>query len=157
MPVLYPERPVVGVGSLVLDDGRILLVKRGYPPNKGRWSVPGGHVEIGEGILDAAKRELEEETGIIGKPLGVVNVDDAITVDENGVKYHYVLITVLLKMIGGTLRPGGDALDAAFFDINEAEKLNLTESVRGLLEKIKQGLLCLERPIPVRKYSPGDY
>ena len=157
MPVLYPERPVVGVGALVLEKDRILLIKRGYPPSKGRWSIPGGHVEVGEGVLEAAKRELEEETGVIGEPLGVVNVDDAITIDERGVRYHYVLITVLLRRVGGALRAGGDAVDVGFFKISEAKRLNLTPSVRGLLEKIESGLLCLERPIPVRRYSPGDY
>jgi 8-oxo-dGTP diphosphatase len=155
--VLYPERPVVGVGALVLEGNKILLVKRGYPPSKGRWSIPGGHVEIGETILEAARRELEEETGIIGEPLGVVNVDDAITIDERGVRYHYVLITVLLKRVGGTLRPGGDAVDVGFFELEEAKKLNLTSSVRGLIEKIEKGYLCLDKPIPVRRYSPGDY
>ncbi len=158
MPVFYPKRPVVGVGSLIIENGKILLVKRGYPPSKGRWSIPGGHVEIGEGILDAARRELEEETGIMGEPLGVVNVDDAITIDKKGlVKYHYVLVTVLFKRVSGDLRPGGDAIEARFFDINKAKSLKLTDSARGLLEKIKSNLLCLEKPIPVRKYSPEDY
>ncbi len=156
MPVLYPKRPIVGVGALIFEDNKILLVKRGYSPSKGKWSIPGGHVEVGEGVLEAAKRELEEETGIVGEPLGVVNVDDAITYDRNGVKYHYVLITVMLKRKGGSLRAGGDAEEARFFSIDDAKKLDLTPSVRGLLEKIESGLLCLEKPIPVRKYSPGD-
>ncbi|NOZ30825.1 MAG: NUDIX domain-containing protein, partial [Crenarchaeota archaeon] len=80
----YPEMPLVGVGALVIRDGKILLVKRKYPPGKGRWSIPGGHVEVNESILEAARRELLEETGIEGDPLGVVNVDDAIIYDDDG-------------------------------------------------------------------------
>lgn len=156
MPKLYPDHPVVGVGALVLDSGRILLVKRAYPPGRGRWSVPGGHIELGEGVLEAAVRELKEETGIEGEPLGVVNVDDVITRDERGVRYHYVLITVLVKPVGGEVKPGGDALEAGFFTLDEAKKLDLTPSTRGLIDKIERRLLCVEKPIPVNRYSPRD-
>ena len=153
----YPERPVVGVGALVLRSGEILLVKRKYPPGRGLWSIPGGHVNLGEGILEAAVRELEEETGIRGVPLGVVNVDNAIIRDDEGrVKYHYLLVTVLVKPEGGRLRAASDALDAGFFPLDEAKGLPLTDSVRGLIEKIERGLLPLDRPCPVRTYSP-DY
>ncbi len=152
----YPKAPVVGVGALVLDSGRILLVRRAYPPGKGLWSVPGGHVELGEGLLEAAERELLEETGLEGEALGVVNVDDAITIDGRGVRYHFVLITVLVRVKGGILRPGGDALEARFFTLEEAKRLELTPSTRGLIEKIEKGLICIDRPIPVRRYSPRD-
>ncbi len=154
MPRTYPSAPQVGVGCLVLEGSRILLVKRAYPPGKGKWSIPGGHVELGEGLAEAAARELLEETGLEGEPLGVVNVDDAITVEDGRVKYHYVLVTVLMRPTGGSLRPGGDALEARFVDLLEALKLDLAPSVRGLIEKIVEGQLCMEKPIPVRRYSP---
>jgi ADP-ribose pyrophosphatase len=156
LPRLYPDSPQVGVGSLVLENGRILLVKRAYSPGRGLWSIPGGHVELGESVLEAAVRELREETGLEGEPLGVVNVDDAITIDSRGVRYHYVLVTVLLRVKGGELRPGGDAVEVGFFTLEEAKRMPLTPSVRGLIEKIERGMLCLEKPIPVRKYSPPD-
>jgi ADP-ribose pyrophosphatase len=96
-PHAYPREPKVGVGCLVLRKDKILLVKRKYPPNPGKWSIPGGHMELGESILETAARELEEETGLKGKPLGVVNVDDFIMKDKLGrIKYQYVLVTVLL-------------------------------------------------------------
>ena len=155
-PVVYPERPVVGVGCLVIEGGRILLVRRAYPPGKGKWSIPGGHVELGEPVLRAAARELLEETGVEGEPLGVVNVDDAITVDENGVKYHYVLVTVLLRRLKGEPRPGGDALEAGFYRLEEAKRLDLTPATRGLIDKIESGRLCLEKPIPVGLYRLPD-
>ena len=156
MPRLYPEAPLVGVGSLVLRGSRILLVRRAYSPAKGKWSIPGGHVELGESVLEAAVRELREETGLEGRPLGVVNVDELIKRDEAGVRYHYVLVTVLVDAPEGEPRPGGDALEAGFYELREALGLDLAPSVRGLIEKILRGELPLERPIKPRKYSPPD-
>lgn len=159
MPRLYPRSPVVGVGGLVLEGGSILLVRRGYPPGRGRWSVPGGHVEVGETLYEAAVRETLEETGVETRPLGVVNVDDAITVDSSGVRYHYVLITVLLEPTrpGQEPRPGGDATDARFYPLERAlSDLDLTDSTRGLILKIIQARIPLEKPIPVARYTPLD-
>jgi len=155
-PVTYPRRPLVGVGCLVLREGRILLVKRAYPPGKGRWSIPGGHVEIGESLLKAAERELKEETGLKGVAVGVVNVDEVITVDERGVRYHYILVTVLIDGVTGDPRPGGDALDAKFYRLDELKGVELTPATRGLISKIEDGKLFLDRPIPVGSYSPKD-
>ena len=76
---LYPSQPVVGVGSLVLRGQEVLMVRRAVPPEAGRWALPGGKVELGEVVLEAAERELEEETGLSCEPLGVVNVDEIIT------------------------------------------------------------------------------
>lgn len=150
----YPSYPRVGVGCLVFDEvGRVLLVKRAYPPGAGRWSIPGGHVEIGEDLVEAASRELEEETGIKATPLGVVNVDTLVVLDERGlIKYHYVLVDVLFKNPLGSLRPGGDVLEAGFYHLEEALRMNLTMSVRGLLEKIVAGILPLGQPILHRVY-----
>jgi len=155
---LYPDRPLVGVGGLVLNGDRILLVKRGYPPSKGYWSIPGGHVELGETIYRAAVRETLEETGIETKPLGAVNVDNLIKVDSKGVRYHYILVTVLLKPVDPEAepRPGGDAVDAGYYGIDEALKMPLTASTRGLIWKIKGGAVPIGKPIPVRKYTPPD-
>ncbi len=151
----YPERPVVGVGALVVEDGRILLVKRRYPPGRGYWSIPGGHVDLGEGLLEAAARELMEETGVVGEPLGVVNVDNAIILDDEGrVKYHYVLITVLLRRIQGEPRAASDAEDAGFFPIRDALSMRLTDSTRGLIVKMLRGDIPVDKPCPVATYSP---
>ena len=153
----YPSYPMVGVGCLVLRDDRILLVRRRYPPLAGRWSIPGGHIELGEGVLEAAERELEEETGLRGRALGVVNVDDFILYDDEGrIRYHYVLVTVLLDAPSGEPRASSDALDAGFYKLNEAEKLDLTPATRGLLQKIKSGLVSTSKVLFTRKYVlPG--
>jgi ADP-ribose pyrophosphatase len=150
--------PKVGVGCLVLDDlGRVLLVKRAYPPGAGMWSVPGGHVELGEDLIEAATRELEEETGVKAEPIGVVNVDTLIVYDENeGIKYHYILVDVLYRNPKGTPRPGGDALEAGFYSLEEALKMSLTVSVKGLLEKVISNTIPLEKPIQHRTYRYMD-
>ncbi len=144
----YPDRPHIGVGAIVLEDNSILLVKRKYPPRPGFWSVPGGHVKLGERIEDAAVRELEEETGLRGRPLGVVNLDELVVYDETGrVKYHYILVDVLVDVLGGELRPGSDAEDARFFKLEEAYNMNnIVDSVRGLIGKILGGRIPLEEP-----------
>ncbi|MEB3759485.1 MAG: NUDIX hydrolase [Desulfurococcales archaeon] len=142
-----PSEPRVGVGALVIESGKILLVKRKYPPSRGKWSIPGGHVELGESILETARRELKEETGVEAIPLGVVNVDDYIAYDERGIRYHYVLITVLLKSLTYDVDPGSDALDAGFFTLEEAESLDLTVSTRGLLKKLRERVVDPEGKI----------
>lgn len=135
--------------------GQVLLVKRANPPGVGLWSIPGGVVKLGEPLLRAAVRELEEETGIVGRPLGVVNVDEAIITDDDGrVKYNYLLITVLVDHISGEPRPSSDALDAGFFTVQDALGLELTESTRGLFGKISRGEVCIDRPLPVVTYRP---
>ncbi len=156
MGVRYPERPVVGVGSLVFRDGRILLVKRASPPGRGLWSIPGGVVELGEPLLEAAARELWEETRVKARPLGVVNVDEAIILDESGrVIYHYILVTVLLEYVGGEPMAGSDAMEAGFFDLEEARRLKLTDSVRGLLDKLEKGLVSTDKILWVVTYKPS--
>ncbi|MCC6030919.1 MAG: NUDIX hydrolase [Desulfurococcales archaeon] len=150
--------PKVGVGCIVFDEiGRILLIKRLYPPGRGRWSIPGGHVEKGEDVLEAAKRELYEETGIDADPVGVMNVDTLIVYDEKrNIKYHYVLIDILFTNPRGELKAGDDATEAGFFDLDEALKMNLTDSVRGLLMKIIERKISIEKIIPHNKYVYSD-
>jgi ADP-ribose pyrophosphatase len=157
-PVRYPERPLVGVGALVLRGNRILLIRRAAPPSMGLWSIPGGHVELGESVLEAAVRELWEEAGLEGRALGVINVDEVIKRDDGGrVVYHYVLVTVLVDAPEGEPRPGGDALEAAFFDLEEALSMpDIAPSAAGLIRKILNGQVPIAKPIPVKKYSPSD-
>jgi len=109
----YPSRPFVGVGALVIDEGRVLLVKRGRPPLMGEWSLPGGAVETGETLAAAVQREVFEETGLVVSVGPIVDVLDRIHSDAEGrVEFHYVLIDYLCTVIGGDLQPHSDADDA---------------------------------------------
>ncbi|MEM3743987.1 MAG: NUDIX hydrolase, partial [Candidatus Methanomethyliaceae archaeon] len=105
----YPERPLVGVGVILIRDRQILLVKRGHEPNKGLWSIPGGLIKLGETAEEAAIREVKEETGLevsIGAVAGIFNV--IIKDGDSKIKYHYVIIDYFGEVVGGTLQPGTD-------------------------------------------------
>jgi ADP-ribose pyrophosphatase YjhB (NUDIX family) len=119
----YPDRPVVGVGAVIVDAGRVLLVKRGSPPLLGEWSLPGGVVEVGETLRAAAEREAHEETGLVVEAGEVLEVLDRIIPGEHGrALYHYVLVDFLCRVTGGELRKGSDAADVAW--ANPAELVN---------------------------------
>jgi 8-oxo-dGTP diphosphatase len=109
----YPDRPVVGVGAVVLDGDRVLLIKRGNEPLKGQWSLPGGSVEIGETLETAIAREVREETGLAVEVGPIVEVLDRITRDAGGrVEHHFVLVDFVCRATEGVLRGASDA-DAA--------------------------------------------
>src|SRR5579859_5374726 len=100
----FPELPLVGVGAIIIDGNRVLLVKRAHPPIQGQWSIPGGVLEVGELIREAAVREAREETGLIVEPGELLGVFDRVLRDaEKRVQYHYVLIDFLCRKIGGDL------------------------------------------------------
>ena len=113
MPREYPEFPIVGVGAVILDQDRVLLVQRAHAPLKGEWSLPGGALELGETLEDGVRREVLEETGLIVEPLSIIEVLDRIARDNDGqVQYHYVLIDYLCRVAGGSLACATDAADA---------------------------------------------
>lgn len=117
----YPDRPVVGVGVVIVDGDRVLLIKRGAPPRVGQWSLPGGGQELGETHVETAQREALEETGLAVEILGTIDVVDSITRnDDSRVRFHYTLIDVLARPTGGTLQAGGDAMEACWFAFDDA-------------------------------------
>jgi 8-oxo-dGTP diphosphatase len=110
----YPAAPIVGVGAVVIDGTKVLLVRRGHEPLKGQWSLPGGALELGETLQQGVVREVLEETGLIVVPDGIVEVLDRIVLDEASgrVRHHYVLIDFLCRVTGGSLRAASDADEA---------------------------------------------
>lgn len=135
----YPDRPIVGVGAVIVRNNRAVLVKRGAPPLQGEWSLPGGVVEIGETLRAAAQREALEETGLVVEAGEVLEVVDRIIPGENGrTQYHYVLIDFLCRVTGGELRAGGDAADVAWAAEDELEKFRLEKLA---LQVVRKGLL----------------
>lgn len=133
---LYPSRPIVSVGAVVIDAGRVLLVKRGRPPLKGEWSLPGGAVEVGETLSAAVQREVFEETGLVVDVGPIVEVLDRIYPDATGrVQYHYVLIDHLCAVVAGQLLPQSDADDARWARRDDLIVFGLSEATRDVIDK----------------------
>ena len=133
----YPRAPLIGVGAVAIKDGKILLMKRAFEPGKGKWSIPGGLVEVGETLSDACAREMEEETGIKIHVLELINAYDMIVPDEAGkIKYHYVLIDFLVRPIGGTERSSVEVLEMKWVTYEEARQLDMTNSARKALQEL---------------------
>ncbi len=144
----YTGHPLIGVGAVVLINNSVLLIKRANEPCKGCWAIPGGLLDYGESIVDAVRRELYEETGLVGKPTGIIWVDNIIVKDEyNKVKYHYVIIDLLFTDIKGRVKPGSDALEARWFKINNIPK-EITPSTRKLLDHIARAKDITVIPVP---------
>jgi 8-oxo-dGTP diphosphatase len=133
----YPERPLVGVGAIILDGERLLLVRRGSPPYEGEWSLPGGLLEAGERLEDAVRREVREETGLEVEVLSLAGVFERIVRDKEGKpEYHYVLLDYFCRVRGGSLRCGSDAAAAAWIPRHELGSYSLTPGTREFLEQV---------------------
>ena len=132
----YPDRPYVGVGVIVFRDKDVLLVKRNKDPNKGFWSIPGGKQILGETLLEAAQRELLEETGVNVDRLLLVDVVDAIIPDIEGkIKYHYTLVDYMGQWQSGESRPGDDAKEVSWVHQNELSSYSLLEKTMNIIQK----------------------
>jgi 8-oxo-dGTP diphosphatase len=131
----YPAHPLLGVGALIFDQDRVLLVERGRPPLAGEWSLPGGLVETGERLEEAIVREVWEETGLRVETTSIATVFERIMLDEaEDCEYHYVLIDFYCTLLGGDLRPGDDSRRVAWFAIDSLDKLSLTAGTREVIE-----------------------
>ncbi len=132
----FPETPLVGVGTIIIEDGRVLLVMRARPPLQGQWSIPGGVLQVGELIREAAVREAREETGLIVEPGELLGVYDRVLRNsEQRVQYHYVLIDFLCRRVGGELQAADDAADVRWFRREELPALNLAEDTQDVIRK----------------------
>jgi ADP-ribose pyrophosphatase YjhB (NUDIX family) len=132
----FPEVPLVGVGSIIIEGDRVVLVKRAHPPIQGQWSIPGGVLEVGELVREAAIREAREETGLIVEPGELLGVFDRILRDaEKRVQYHYVLIDFLCRRTGGELLAASDAAEVRWFTLKELPALNLAQDTLEVIQK----------------------
>ena len=133
----FPDRPVVGVGAVILDGDRVVLVRRGHPPLKGEWSLPGGALELAETLEDAVVREIEEETGLAVVVGPVVEVVDRIHLAPDGrVEYHYVVIDYLCRCLDASaLRPGTDASEARWVAVSEVDAFRVTPPAGDVIRK----------------------
>ncbi len=132
----YPDRPIVGVGAVIVENGRALVVKRASQPLQGQWSIPGGAVELGETLRQAAAREALEETGLLVEAGEVLDVFDSIYRDSGGrTQYHYVLVDFLCRKTGGQLCAASDVSDARWIAANEIPELDITPAAQQVLRK----------------------
>ena len=130
----YPIAPIVGVGAVIVRDNHVLLVRRGNEPNRGLWSIPGGAVELGETLAQAATREVREECRLEIEAQGVLSTFELIERDEQDkVRYHYVLIDLATRYVGGQAAAGTDALDAHWVTEDELDTLDIVPRLVPLL------------------------
>ena len=145
MKRLYPKQPIVGVGAVITCNGKILLEKRKYDPGRGKWSIPGGLIELGESVEQTVVREVLEETGLeVGSPRHIDVVDNVVKDDNGDVKYHFIILDYFVKLRGGTLKAASDAEDLKWVSFDEVEKYDLTKTFRAFFKRNRQTLEKLD-------------
>ena len=135
----YPDSPQSAVGAIVIRGDKVLLVKRCNPPGKGLWSIPGGCIELGETLQEAAERELKEETGVAIRARKPVYTFDVIDRDDQGrIRFHYVIVDLLADYVSGNPSPRSDACGARWVTAQELEELPMSRTTREVLKKTIQ-------------------
>ena len=132
----YPERPFLGVGAIIIDEQRVLLVRRANPPLQGEWSIPGGMVETGETTREAVVREVKEETGLEIQPVQLLEVFERILRDDDSrVRYHYVLIDYLCRVSGGAASAGSDVTELCWAGADQLKELSVAPETSRVIQK----------------------
>ncbi|MGH9727374.1 MAG: NUDIX hydrolase [Candidatus Acidiferrales bacterium] len=132
----YPERPVIAVGGVVISDARVLLIRRAQPPLEGRWSIPGGLLELGESIARAVARELLEETGVQIRALELIEIyEKVLRLPNQPPQYHFVILDYLCELKGGNARAGSDVTDVAWVAENDLERFDLTIAAKRVVKR----------------------
>lgn len=130
----YPNHPRVAVGAVIFKEDKVLLVLRGKPPAENQWSIPGGCVELGETLQEAAQREITEEAGIVIQARKPIYTFDVIERDENGhIRFHYVIVDLAADYVSGELRAGDDAVDVGWVSPEDLNNFNVSDETRKLL------------------------
>ena len=141
MPRDSPERPIIGVAAVVIENDRVALIRRGRPPAYGKWSLPGGAVELGETVEKAVVREVREEIGLEVEVLELVAILDRIFLNKEGqVQFHYVLLDFLCRKAGGKLLASSDAISCAQVPFSALDEYKLTMETREVINKAYQRL-----------------
>ncbi len=131
----FPDSPLVGVGAVIVQDRRVLLIRRGHAPLLGEWSLPGGVLECGETLREAAVREAREETGLVVETVDMLGVYERIIREDARVRYHYVLIDFLCRAVGGELCAGSDAAEVGWFTREQLPSLGLAYDANDVVRK----------------------
>lgn len=132
----YPAQPVVGVGAVVVRDGRALIVKRAHEPRKGEWSLPGGHVTLGESLSDAARREVKEETGLDVHPGAIIETFDRVHRDPDGrIRFHFVIVDFVCESRAGDPVAGSDADAVAWVTVDELDAYSVNAHATAVIKK----------------------
>jgi 8-oxo-dGTP diphosphatase len=139
----YPDRPVVGIGGVVIENDRVLLIRRGTEPLLGQWSIPGGTLELSESLQEGVARELLEETGLEVRVLDLIDAFDRIYIepDEGGdgtasrPRFHYVIVDYLCERISGDAIAGSDVTDVAYAAEDELDKFQLTPTATRIIKR----------------------
>jgi len=140
----YPEHPVVGVGAVVVRDGRALIVRRGHEPRKGEWSLPGGMLDLGESLADAARREVKEETGLDVELGPIIETFDRVHRDDQGrIRYHFVIVDFVCWSVSGDAVAGSDAEAVAWVTVDETGAYGVNAHAKAVIAK---GLSYDRRP-----------
>ena len=143
----YPEHPLVGVGGLIHKDGKVLLIRRKFEPNKGRWTPPGGLLEVGEDPQEAAQREVREELGLEVEVEGLLHVANEVIKDDEGrVKFHFVLVDYLMRPLGEKVTLNEESDEFAWFEPSAIEGLNSTANTKLIARKYVEAMARRERP-----------
>jgi 8-oxo-dGTP diphosphatase len=133
----YPPRPIAAVAATIIHEGKVLLAVRGNSPNKGKWGIPGGVIELGETTEQAVAREVLEETNVVVKPKRLITIIDSIGKDTEGkVRTHYILLEYLCEYISGEVHAASDAPDARWFSLSELESLDMMTITRELVTRV---------------------
>ncbi len=131
MKRLYPDQPIVGIGIVIVENSKIVLVKRGNEPAKGKWTIPGGLVELGESNEQAVIREAKEETLLTVENPKLIDVVSQVEHDSEGkIRYHYIIIDYLVHVVCGNMAAASDAVELRWVPFDEAENYDLTDSFR---------------------------
>ncbi len=132
----YPDRPLVGVGAIIFNGNKVLLVKRGQRPALGKWSIPGGLVELGESLDSAVRREVREEVGLEVKVKDLVAALDRVIRDEQGrIEYHYVLLDFTCEVVRGKPKAATDADECLFVALEDLRQFNMTAGTEEVIRR----------------------